>query len=87
MSGYDTNRFSLNSGSGGYRLVFTDGADGGNLYAESHTHSLQSHTHSLQSHTHTINSHNTNYAGSSGNITNANLPPYRAVNFIIYAGQ
>ena len=43
------------------------------------------------SHTHdsvTINmpAHNTNYAGTDGNTTNANMPPYRGINFIIYAG-
>lgn len=38
-------------------------------------------------HTHQVPSHNTNYAGSSGNLTNANLPPYRGIHFIIYAGK
>lgn len=37
-------------------------------------------------HTHNLPAHNTNYAGASGNMTNANLPPYRGVNFIIYTG-
>lgn len=38
-------------------------------------------------HTHQVPSHNTNYAGTSGNLTNANLPPYRGINFIIFAGK
>ena len=42
------------------------------------------HTHSMQSHTHSVGAHNTNYTGDP--VTNANMPPYRAVNFIIYAG-
>lgn len=45
-----------------------------------------SHTHSLGNHTHSVGAHNTNYAGTSGNTTNANLPPYRGINFIIFAG-
>lgn len=38
-------------------------------------------------HTHQVPAHNTNYAGTSGNLTNANLPPYRGINYIIYAGK
>ena len=40
-------------------------------------------------HTHNIGtrSGNTAYAGSSGNTTNANLPPYIAMNYIIFAGK
>lgn len=38
-------------------------------------------------HTHQVPSHNTNYAGANGNLTNANLPPYRGINYIIYAGK
>lgn len=38
-------------------------------------------------HTHQVPAHNSDYVGTSGNTTNANLPPYRAVNFIIFAGQ
>lgn len=38
-------------------------------------------------HTHSVPAHNTNYAGTSGNATNANLPPYRGINFIICTGQ
>ena len=38
-------------------------------------------------HTHALATHNTNYAGTSGNLTNANLPPYRGINFIICTGQ
>ena len=53
---------------------------------QNHTHSLQNHTHSLSSHTHEVGAHNTNYAGSDGNATNANLPPYRGINFMIYCG-
>lgn len=37
-------------------------------------------------HKHNLPAHNTAYVGTDGNITNANLPPYRGVNFIIYAG-
>lgn len=37
-------------------------------------------------HNHTIPSHSTEYAGTSGNLTNANLPPYLAINFIIFTG-
>ena len=37
-------------------------------------------------HTHSVPQHNTNYAGTSGHTTNANLPPYRGLNFIIFAG-
>lgn len=38
-------------------------------------------------HTHSVPSHNTNYAGSSGNTTDANMPPYRGINFIICTGK
>lgn len=38
-------------------------------------------------HTHEVGAHNTNYVGTSGNTTNANLPPYRAINYIIFAGK
>lgn len=37
-------------------------------------------------HTHQVGAHNTNYAGAEGNATNANLPPYTAINYIIFAG-
>lgn len=37
-------------------------------------------------HTHSVPAHNTNYAGTSGNLTNANLPPYKGINFIIFTG-
>ena len=35
-------------------------------------------------HTHQVGAHNTNYEGNS--VTDANLPPYRGINFIIFAG-
>ena len=38
------------------------------------------------SHTHTVPSHNTGYEGTDGNTTNANLPPYIGINFIIATG-
>lgn len=38
-------------------------------------------------HTHSVPAHDTNYEGTSGNATNANLPPYRGINFIICTGQ
>ena len=34
---------------------------------------------SSETHTHTVPSHNTNYAGTSGNTTGANMPPYLVV--------
>lgn len=37
-------------------------------------------------HTHQVPTHNTDYVGTSGNVTNANLPPYTAINYIIFAG-
>lgn len=43
-------------------------------------------TASAGAHQHDINAHNTDYAGTSGNTTNANLPPYIAMNYIIFAG-
>ena len=37
-------------------------------------------------HTHQVPAHNSDYVGTSGNVTNANLPPYTAINYIIFAG-
>lgn len=37
-------------------------------------------------HTHTVPAHSTKYAGTDGNVTNANLPPYIGINYIIYTG-
>ena len=37
-------------------------------------------------HTHSVPQHNTNYAGSSGNVTGANMQPYTVVNYIISTG-
>lgn len=37
-------------------------------------------------HTHSVPAHSTGYKGTDGNTTNANLPPYIGVNYLIYAG-
>ena len=37
-------------------------------------------TSGTRTHTHNLPAHNTNYAGTSGNVTGANMPPYIAVN-------
>ena len=37
-------------------------------------------------HTHDLPSHNTNYAGTSGNATGANMQPSAVVNYIIFTG-
>lgn len=38
-------------------------------------------------HTHDLPAHNTDYVGTSGDATNANLQPYTILNFIIYTGS
>lgn len=46
-----------------------------------HTHSLNNHTHSTPNHTHTYSSGGSvGYAGTSGNVTDANMQPYIVVN-------
>ena len=51
-----------------------------------HTHSVPNHTHSIPAHGHGFTQPTISYAGSEGNVTNANMMPYVAVNYIIYAG-
>ena len=38
-------------------------------------------------HTHSVPAHNTNYEGTSGNATGANMQPYIALNYIISTGE
>lgn len=37
-------------------------------------------------HTHSVPAHDTDYVGTSGNVTGANMMPYLGINFIIHAG-
>ena len=50
--------------------------------AEGYTSSNVTHTHTLPAHTHTISS-----AGTNGNATGANMPPYLTINYIIATGR
>lgn len=53
--------------------------------ATTHTGS-SSNTITSKTHSHDLPAHNTNYAGSSGNTTGANMQPYLTLNYIIFAG-
>lgn len=78
--------FNVWNGVGNTNIAHTHTLSSHTHSLQSHTHSLQSHTHGMQSHTHSVPSHSTSYVGASGNITNANLPPYIGTNFIIFTG-
>lgn len=45
-----------------------------------HTHTVPDHTHSLPQHGHGFTQPTISYAGTDGNVTDANLPPYIVVN-------
>ena len=65
------------------------GGSGGSksAYVKENNRTLTDRYTSYDSHSHTIDANNTGYAGTSGNTTNANLPPYRGINFIICTGK
>ena len=56
-----------------------DGGSTGAYTHQSKRKTLERYT-DYSSHTHTVPSHNTDYAGTSGNATGANMPPYLVVN-------
>lgn len=75
-----------NAEAAGYGLVYSSGAFNDRVFITSTTNGQNTMDASV-AHTHQVGAHNTNYAGTSGNTTNANLPPYRGINFIIFAGK
>ena len=82
MSGNTTHTHSLPTGMGTvYRASGGEGTIGaGTTWTNTNNNTTIAHTHQ-------VGAHNTNYEGTSGNTTNANLPPYRGLNFIIFAGK
>lgn len=65
---HDINYRTVYGGSSNYTALYKGGTSTSTDAAQSATHK------------HNLPAHNTNYAGSSGNATGANMPPYIAVN-------
>lgn len=75
VSGANVGRRNIGSGSGSYYTWTAAKTDA--LKASAATSGAsQGHTHSLQNHTHTLGQHYTDYEGTNGNRTNANMQPY-----------
>ena len=62
-------------------MHWSSGAGGSSAYKKDSNRALTSrNTETSASHSHTLAAHYTNYEGTSGNATGANMPPYLAVN-------
>lgn len=81
---------TLDGGNAAYKLAFSGagGTTSGGAGAYNEIGFRVGQTGSGQTHNHSIStrSGNTGYVGTNNNLTNANLPPYLAMNFIIFTG-
>lgn len=69
-----------NAEAANYGLVYSSGGFNDRVFITSPSVNGQNTMETSVAHTHQVGAHNTNYAGTSGNLTNANMQPYIVVN-------